>query len=94
MAASAIELVMLLSASKCLVMLCSAAEVNMRKLAFPKSVEGISDEKVKSDFSKSYSAEDKAIKKLLGDVAQNCHKKNKVQKRQERLSKTEELSLF
>ena len=50
MAASAIELVMLLSASKCLVMLCSAAEVNMRKLAFPKSVEGISDEKVKSDF--------------------------------------------
>ena len=33
----------------------------MRKLAFPKSVEGISDEKVKSDFPKSYSAEDKAI---------------------------------
>ena len=80
MAASAIELVMVMSASKCLVMLCSAAEVNMRKLAFPKSVEGISDEKVKSDFSKSYSAEDKAIEKLLGDVAQNCHKKTRYRK--------------
>ena len=38
----------------------------MRKLAFPKSVEGISEEKVKSDFTKSYKAEDKAVEKLLG----------------------------
>ena len=52
----------------------------MRKLAFPKSVEGISDEKVKSDFSKTYSAEGKAIEKLLGDVAQNCHKKQGTEK--------------
>ena len=49
----------------------------MRKLAFPKSVEGISDEKVKSDFSNSYSAEDKVVEKLLGDVAQNCQKKTR-----------------
>ena len=49
----------------------------MRKLAFPKSVEGVIEEKVKSDFSKSYSAEDKAIEKLLGDMAQNCHEKTR-----------------
>ena len=49
----------------------------MRKLAFLKSVEGISDEKVKSDFSNSYSAEDKVVEKLLGDVAQNCQKKTR-----------------
>ena len=49
----------------------------MRKLAFPKSVEGISDEKVKSDFCNSYSAEDKVVEKLLGDVAQNCQKKTR-----------------
>ena len=52
----------------------------MSKLAFPKSVEGISDEKVKSDFPKSYSAEDKAIEKLLGDVAQSCHEKTRYRK--------------
>jgi hypothetical protein len=52
----------------------------MRKLAFPKSVEGISDEKVKSDFSNSYSAEDKVVEKLLGDVAQNCRKKTRYRK--------------
>ena len=49
----------------------------MRKLAFPKSVEGISEEKVKSDFSKSYRAEDKAVEKLLGKVAQQCHEETR-----------------
>ena len=52
----------------------------MRKLAFPKSVEGISEEKVKSDFPKSYSAEDKVVEKLLGDMAQNCHEKTRYRK--------------
>ena len=52
----------------------------MRKLAFPKSVEGISEEKVKSDFPKPYSAEDKVVEKLLGDVAQNCHEKTRYRK--------------
>ena len=52
----------------------------MRKLAFPKSVEEISEEKVKSDFSKSYSAEDKVVEKLLVDVAQNCHEKTRYRK--------------
>ena len=52
----------------------------MRKLAFPKFVEGISEEKVKSDFPKSYSAEDKVVEKLLGDVAQNCHEKKRYRK--------------
>ena len=37
----------------------------MKKLALSKSVEKISEEKVKSDFPKSYSAEDKALEKLL-----------------------------
>ena len=52
----------------------------MRKLAFPKSVEGISDEKLKSDFSNSCSAEDKVVEKLLSDVAQNCQKKARYRK--------------
>ena len=52
----------------------------MRKLAFSKSIEGISEEKVKSDFPKSYSSEDKAVEKLLGDVAQNCHEKTRYRK--------------
>ena len=54
--------------------------MNMKKLAFPKSVEGISDEKVKSDFCNSYSAEDKVVEKLLGDLAQNCQKKTNYRK--------------
>ena len=52
----------------------------MRKLAFSKSIEGISEEKVKSDFPKSYSVEDKVVEKLLGDVAQNCHEKTRYRK--------------
>ena len=52
----------------------------MRKLVFPKSVEGISEEKVKSDFPKSYSAEGKVVEKLLGDVAQSCHEKTRHRK--------------
>ena len=34
-------------------------------------------EKVKSDFSKSYRAEDKAVEKLLGNVAQHCHEETR-----------------
>ena len=52
----------------------------MKNQAPPKPVEEISAKKVKSGFSKSYSAEDKAIEKLLGDVAQNCHEKTRYRK--------------
>ena len=52
----------------------------MRKLAFSKSVEERSEENVKSDLPKSYSAEDKAIEKLLGDVGQSCHEKTRYRK--------------
>ena len=49
----------------------------MRKLAPPTSLEEISVKKVKSDFSKSYRAEDKAVEKLLGNVAQHCHEETR-----------------
>ena len=52
----------------------------MKNQTPPKPVEEISAKKVKSGFSKSYSAEDKAIEKLLGDVAQNCHEKTRYRK--------------
>ena len=45
----------------------------MKNQAPPTSLEEISVKKVKSDFSKSYRAEDKAVEKLLGNVAQHCH---------------------
>ena len=45
----------------------------MKNQTPPKPVEEISAKKVKSGFSKSYSAEDKAVEKLLGNVAQQCH---------------------
>ena len=52
----------------------------MNNQAPPTSLEEISVKKIKSDFSKSYSAEDKAIEKLLGDVAQSCHEKTRYRK--------------
>ena len=54
--------------------------MNVRQLASPTSGGGISKEKVKSDFCNSYSAEDKGVEKLLGDVAQNCQKKTRYRK--------------
>ena len=52
----------------------------MKNQTPPKPVEEISAKKGKSGFSKSYSAEDKAIEKLLGDAAQNCHEKTRYRK--------------
>ena len=49
----------------------------MNNQAPPTSLEEISVKKIKSDFSKSYSAEDKAVEKLLGNVAQQCHEEKR-----------------
>lgn len=49
----------------------------MKNQAPPTSLEEISVKKVKSDFSKSYRAEDKAVAKLLGKVAQQCHEETR-----------------